>query len=61
VFVGSLFQGKSSDLIYHIPFAVITILYFPHFITYNQVCNERNLTGATSEAGTDYHSRAPEF
>ena len=30
-------------------------------MTYHRVCNQRNTTGATSETGTAYPSRAPTF
>jgi hypothetical protein len=30
-------------------------------MTYHRVCNEINTTGATSGAGTAYHSGAPEI
>ena len=44
-------------------FVSFRFYFLSHFIgaPYYRVCNQINTTGATSGAGTAYHSRAPEF
>ena len=46
----------------YVPFVVVTIAsIFLFFMACHQILKTRNITGATSEAGTAFHSGAPQF
>jgi len=45
----------------YVPLVVSTSQVLSSFMTYHQVCNWSNMTGATSGAGIAYPSGAPDF